>query len=221
MRKFVLAVAVLSLGLMTARNASAGDIWTGTLAQWRADGSETVGDKTFTYSSSSGLTDATTIAFYALTPTVYSDVIGNLVTSMGTGTNADLQYSVSIDPVKGAGLYFGQAQLDVNSVGLTPDFGVTKSIYSDSAQTNLVGSIYHNNINAPSPIDLTGGGPLTTIYVNDSLYCEYDPSHSDRLSNVTDTFSQVPEPSTFALLGLGGLGLAARAYRRRQTKVVA
>ena len=50
--------------------------------------------------------------------------------------------------------------------------------------------------------------PVSTGSISDSATLSIPPAGSP-----------VPEPSTFALLGLGGLGLAVRAYRRRQAAV--
>jgi spore coat protein U-like protein len=209
MRRFVFAVAALSLSLMAVTNASA-DIIT-TLSSWEAAGSFTLGDKTFTYISESNINGAAAIEFHSLGNQTYSVVLGGLVDNL-TATTGDLKYSVSITS---GSLHFYQAALDVNAVGISPSYDVTKSIYSDSGYSSLIGSINHTNTNAPGPIGIS---PYTTIYVDDSLSYV---SGTGELSNVTNTFSQVPEPSTFALLGLGGVGLAIRAYRRRQPKVVA
>lgn len=49
-------------------------------------------------------------------------------------------------------------------------------------------------------------------YTNPALYFGADTS-------VTINSAAVPEPSSFALLGLGGIGLALSVYRRRQTAI--
>ena len=46
------------------------------------------------------------------------------------------------------------------------------------------------------------------------------PDYVLNLNNVSTAHSAVPEPSSFALLGLGGLGLAVGAYRRRRAATV-
>ncbi len=59
-------------------------------------------------------------------------------------------------------------------------------------------------------------------YTGNSLHQAYPPLYfSTTYSGGVDVLdsSAVPEPSTFALLGLGALGLAVRAYQRRQSSV--
>jgi hypothetical protein len=60
------------------------------------------------------------------------------------------------------------------------------------------------------------GGGLSTLYGDD--YTLHYAMHG--ISEVlTVQASTVPEPSSFALLALGGIGLAFGAYRRRRAAV--
>ncbi len=124
------------------------------------------------------------------------------------GSTADLKYSVTIN----SGLIFNQAALDVNAAGISPAFSVTKNIYSDPNFSTSIGSINHTDNNSPAPVSIYG---YSTIYVDDSL--SYSAGN---LSSVVNTFSQVPEPSTLALAGLGGIGLVVSAARRRRATAV-
>ena len=62
-------------------------------------------------------------------------------------------------------------------------------------------------------------GDFTSPDTNDGslLLAEYGNSY--RLVAPNGNFGAVPEPSTFALLGLGGIGLAVGAHRRRRVAI--
>ena len=93
--------------------------------------------------------------------------------------------------------------------------------------------IANNNDGTVTLIDPTGTmatviaegasrGDFSSPDLNNGTLLLADYSDSWRLTAPGGTFggTPVPEPSTFALAGLGGLGLACTAYRRRRAAVV-
>ena len=123
---------------------------------------------------------------------------------------------------------FGPVSFDINSAG-SLSFGnaVFGSFTSTSFQVsssgpgfqniyvlgNYTGGTYAGVVGDSGPasfiISFTQN-PAATGSISDSASLSIPPSGPP---------STVPEPSTLALLGLGGLGLAVRAYRRRQAAV--
>ncbi|MEI8017988.1 MAG: PEP-CTERM sorting domain-containing protein [Schlesneria sp.] len=121
---------------------------------------------------------------------------------------------------------FGPVSFDINSAG-SLSFGnaVFGSFASTSFQVSSSGPGFQNiyvlgNYTAGTYSPSSSGAasftisftqnPATTGSISDSATLSIPPSGPP---------STVPEPSTLALLGLGGLGLAVRAYRRRQAAV--
>ncbi len=93
------------------------------------------------------------------------------------------------------------------SVNMTGGYG---DIYDNTTGVDVV------SLNAgQNSVDGTLGAG--DVYTFDTLTAVY--SHGLQNGGTADlqVSAAVPEPSTFALLGLGGIGLAIRAYRRRKT----
>jgi len=58
-------------------------------------------------------------------------------------------------------------------------------------------------------------GPFTTIFVTKDVQLFSTPGAITTVSFIDQAFSQVPEPGSLMLLGLGGLGLMGYTWRRR------
>jgi len=58
-------------------------------------------------------------------------------------------------------------------------------------------------------------GPYTTLFVSKDVLLSSTPGAITTVSFIDQSFSQVPEPGSLLLLGLGGLGLMGYTWRRR------
>lgn len=208
MRKFLFAAALVVIANSAAFAGSIGD--------WQTAGTLVQGDKTYTFISVTGdvanmqnFTSATT----ALNGGVYTLQNANLA---NIGANSVLRYEVSITT---GGNTFDQWQF--NQSGILGNGGAstsTDTIYSDAFMTQI-GQV---TLAGSQSSGGTFGSGLTNIWV-EQAYNGITPTLS--IGSVSLDVTQkgvppmVPEPSTFALLGLGALGLAVRALRRRQAAV--
>ena len=137
-------------------------------------------------------------------------------TSFGLGTQTTLstgQFSGTISPTNFGGLfYYGQTTFASSSVSGSTSNTITSGLAS------YIGSGVTFNVDLTaktSGAGSTSSGPLTQIsygaggsgYGTVEIVYHYTAP------------AAVPEPSTFALLGLGGLGFAVRRFRRRQVAV--
>ncbi len=59
---------------------------------------------------------------------------------------------------------------------------------------------------------------IQIVQPDGSLYVSVQTEN--RILQITPSSAAVPEPSSFALMGLGGMGMAIGAYRRRKISVV-
>jgi len=123
-----------------------------------------------------------------------------------------------------------------NADGLTHDLYATGSDASGQAPGTLIGQDFgtwtESGFSAPygSLVGQIGGGAFFLIGTNYSgtasasgpLYLYYwDSNYSDNSGFVTATSSAIPEPSTWALMGLGFAVLAASALSARRKATAA
>ena len=128
-----------------------------------------------------------------------------------------------------SGVGSGLSLLPFGPVAGTPSPGVfivDNVIYNFSPDlpgrnVDFYGLVFGNT--TTDQINIWGNGPgngPSSSPGHDTLY-RWTPStgYSPTFTGGTFTLTPVPEPSSFALLGLGGVGLAIGAIRRRQTAV--
>ncbi|MFN0054556.1 MAG: hypothetical protein ACKV0T_20465 [Planctomycetales bacterium] len=194
------AALIAALGM--ANLASAGPIQ---ISAWNGNPIQS-GDKLYTYESSSGIplggaNPAMVDTFN--NGTIYQIEFSELEHVVGPWTGS-LLYNVEILGPH----HFWTARLD-SDVNAT-DVDVEKWIYSDANRTNLVAHLESVN-GDPQTVDICDLG-LKHLW----LTIDIDVSNTGVLANVSDTYTQCPEPSSMAFLGcLAGFGLVARFKRRK------
>jgi hypothetical protein len=73
--------------------------------------------------------------------------------------------------------------------------------------TAPIGQAFHDHVNGSGKFLLHAGDTFDFMI--------YATNYGYHTTGIAATVTAVPEPSSFALVGLGGLGLALSAYRRR------
>ena len=103
---------------------------------------------------------------------------------------------------------------------LTPTVNVGYSFSSFNGQEFSV--LSGNPFGSVLSVVSSGGQTVTAAVVAGVLQVNWQGQNFNAGDTVTIDFGSkpVPEPSSFALLGLGGIGLAIGAYRRRRAVAV-
>jgi hypothetical protein len=164
------------------------------LSWWATAGSQTLGDKIFTFNGSS-LT--TTDPTRTLTVNTYDFLPGSIRVNLATGslpTSAWLDYTLAVDTnVSPLVVYTGVTQSYSNSI--MPPTTITQTY----AQSPVVVT---NTSGAPLTVAIPGDYNLLTVHVAMSGYWDSTTSMF--------TSASVPEPGTLAVLGLSVLLLRRR-----------
>ena len=136
-------------------------------------------------------------------------VLSSQATDSGSGGQSNLLITFSGNETA-FGLNFGS--LFGNTVTFTLSNGDS---FTETPPSNYDFSIPGSGYAVPTFAGVTDTNPFNSVLLTTSS----DVIDTVNVNNVS-TASAVPEPSTFALLGLGGIGLAIRTYRRRRVSAV-
>ena len=136
-------------------------------------------------------------------------------TSFGLDTKTTIstgQYSGTISPTNFGGFYYGQTTFASSTVSGSNSSTITSGLasYIGSGVTfnvDLTGKTSGAGSTSSGPLNQISYGAGGSGYGTVEIVYHYTAP------------AAVPEPSTFALLGLGGLGFAVRRFRRRQVAV--
>jgi hypothetical protein len=191
--KTSIAIGALALaGLAGSANAQI------TMAQWRANPVQNVGDFTITLNATSTLANDVRIDFVDLgSPFDRFQVVPSRSPSAGI-PNGTLNYTLAFNAAAvSAGKYFYHASIDSNEIG-------TISLTTTIVEPNVLLVTSGNLQQAPVP------GFFTSLTVTNTL--NNNPATTVQNSFNNTFFWQIPTPGAAALLGLGGL-LAARRRR--------
>lgn len=159
-------------------------------------------------------------------------VDGGATTATYTQSASGLNFSGTVVLSDTLGGTFNAAPLNWNSYNPSTDFAVKLSVVGANPALPFTLTLFDSSFNLANFTGFTSGA-TTDSYVPLTLSGPVDPAVTAALSaaagaqltwdgggtsvNVTvQSFSAVPEPSTYALLSLAGLALGGYAMRRRR-----
>lgn len=180
--------------------------------------------------TSSGIVGSNPTAFFGLTGTaaqnkvaIYYDTARNANTATGTGFDDGTLIALltivadgttsQFSTIPGTGTGQGSAKLSADIVE-GGDF--INAAYLDGVQRLLFGMNFESNLNYPSGTSMTSGFHIG----GSSQFSDYVVTGNDIVFKVdgASRFTEVPEPGSMVLLGLGMLGLAGAKRRRNANK---
>jgi hypothetical protein len=217
--------------LLGAVQAQAGNV---TMASLLAGGSVACGDETFSgftnfssvASGGAGAPDATEVFVSAPSTCGTTDLFAGILFqsalwNVNSAQTMDTSFTFNvITPTGDLGDFLTGATLAFGSDGATGtgDIHVTESIY-DTSNHNLANLLvdYQSAITSNSVTFLPPGYSELTIRKDISL--EGNSAGTATLSTLTQNFTEAtPEPGTVSMVGLGIIGVAVIARRRRSAK---
>jgi hypothetical protein len=233
-KRLFLGAVTLGLVLGFGASSSRADVTDPSLQDLiTSGGSLTVGDKVFSqfgYTASSGQAPLAADISVGQIPPAGTDALGNFGIRFGLAgfdnpnnniaTDFLITYTVTAPSALLTDIHLVSNLAFVNPPPAGSDaFGnIVESIsatgFPQIAQINNSLTGTSQSLNASATFN--PAGPYTTLFVTKDVELFSRPDALVTLSFIDQSFSQVPEPGSLMLMGLGGLGLMGYAWRRRQ-----